>query len=681
MRDVGMAPVRYDVIVIKGGLDQVTPTLSLDNGVAKDAVNYECSVTGGVTRIGGYERYDGQPSPSDATYSTMSFASFTNAPGLNDTITGGTSAATGVVVGVGSNYVAYSYTSGTFLAGEAVTVGATPIGTISSLSAEVSSMNNAIYLARSADLYRADIDAVPGSGSVLGVKVFDDTLYAFRANVGATAVEMYKESGAGWTKVNFEYEIDFSNANTSVNDGDTLTQGGVTATIRRVVVETGTLASGTNTGRLVISAPAGGNFAAGAATSTGGGALTLGGAQTAITLVTGGKFEFVVANLSGGSGTSRLYGCDGANRAFEFDGSYFVPIETKATTDKPEHIAVFKNYLMLSIDSSIMYSAPGDQYNFSVTAGAGEIATGEAITNVKVVTGSQSASSLAIYGLTKSSMLYGTSASNWQLTTYSDETGAFSYTAQTVSGSTYIFNQRGVTTMQASLNFGNFDAATVTNNIKNFIADKRTLINCSCVSRDKSQYRVFFSDGWGLYITAPNGRWIGSMPVSFPDVFNCATSDILSNGEEVVFAGDTAGYVYQMDKGTSFDGGAISASILLNYNTIGSPRLRKRYRKASLEIVGSTYASVSFGYLLGYASSEISQDATANYGSNLSSAYWDTFSWDGFNWDGFTLSPTECELKGTAENIAISLSSGTDYIAPYTINSIILHYSARRGMR
>ena len=50
------------------------------------------------------------------------------------------------------------------------------------------------------------------------------------------------------------------------NDGDTLTQGGVTATIRRVVVETGTLVSGVNTGRLIITAPGGGNFAAGAAT-------------------------------------------------------------------------------------------------------------------------------------------------------------------------------------------------------------------------------------------------------------------------------------------------------------------------------------------------------------------------------------------------------------------------------
>ena len=680
MSGTGMAPVRYEVVMLKGGLDQITPTLSLDAGFAKDSVNFECAVTGGYTRVAGYERFDGQMSPSNATYALLGFTTFTNTPAVGSTITGGTSGATAVVIAVGSDYVAYTKSVGVFQSGESISVGATPIGTISTLGGTVTALNDAIYQAAAADVYRADINVVPGSGAVLGVKVFNDKLYAFRANAGGTAVEMYVESPSGWSLVPFGYEIAFSNANVSVESGDTLTQGSVTATIQRVVVESGTLVSGTNTGRLIISAPTGGNFTSGAATSTGGGSLTLGGAQTAITFATGGKFEFVTANFSGGLNTYRLYGCDGVNRAFEFDGTVFVPIATGTTPDQPKHIAAFKNYLIVSIRSSLFYSALGDPYNWTTIAGAGEIATGDTVTNLLLMTGSQSSATMAVFGRSQTSMLYGSSAADWKLTPYNTGTGGIDYTAQNMSSS-YVFDQRGVLTMQASLNYGNFDSATLTNNIKTFIAEKRTHVAYSCLSREKSQYRVFFDDGWGLYITAPNGQWMGSMPVCFPHVVYCATEDLLSSGEERIYFGSTDGYVYQMEKGSSFDGQAISASVTLNFNAIGSPRLRKRFRKASLEVSGTGYSSIRFGYQLGYNTDQIAQPSYVDYTNSFSSSFWDSFTWDNFTWDGRTLMPTECEMNGTAENAAVVISSGTNYIAPYTVNSIIVHYSVRRGMR
>jgi len=63
--------VQYDLIRLGGGLDQVTPTLSLKPGIARRATNFECSITGGYSRIAGYERFDGHESPSDAIYSIL----------------------------------------------------------------------------------------------------------------------------------------------------------------------------------------------------------------------------------------------------------------------------------------------------------------------------------------------------------------------------------------------------------------------------------------------------------------------------------------------------------------------------------------------------------------------------------------------------------------------------------
>ena len=60
---------------------------------------------------------------------------------------------------------------------------------------------------------------------------------------------------------------------------------------------------------------------------------------------------------------------------------------------------------------------------------------------------------------------------------------------------------------------------------------------------------------------------------------------------------------------------------------------------------------------------------------------WDSFTWDNFVWDGQTLSPTDVDMTGTAENVQITVSSGTNYIGAYTVNSLIHHYSNRRGIR
>ena len=46
----------------------------------------------------------------------------------------------------------------------------------------------------------------------------------------------------------------------------------------------------------------------------------------------------------------------------------------------------------------------------------------------------------------------------------------------------------------------------------------------------------------------------------------------------------------------------IDANFALVYNYTKSPRIRKRYRKASIEMTGDGYAELDFGYDLGYRS-------------------------------------------------------------------------------
>lgn len=58
---------------LQGGLNEVTPPLSLKGGELFGVSNYEPGTKGGYRRIDGYERLDGHPSPSEASYWTLDF--------------------------------------------------------------------------------------------------------------------------------------------------------------------------------------------------------------------------------------------------------------------------------------------------------------------------------------------------------------------------------------------------------------------------------------------------------------------------------------------------------------------------------------------------------------------------------------------------------------------------------
>lgn len=699
-----------------GGLDLTTPSLALHPGALKDAVNFECCLTGGYARIQGYERVDGRTAPSDASFVIVQVESFTTVPAVGDFISQASSGATGTVAAVnnvaGSCYMVVTRITGTFdttgvisttlnlvvtaanspfivTTSYTVALGAgTTIGTATTTSVALTALLTAQYTAAAADIYRSLIQAVPGSGPVLGVVAMtfhpDSHLYAFRANAGGTAVNLYETSSAGWVQIPFFNTIEFTGGGTATPaDGATLTQGGVTATVKRVMTRSGAW-TGSAAGGFVITTPSAGSFTAGAATLTGGATVTLTGAQTAITMVPGGRFEFAKGNFGGQSSTRRIYGCDGANKAFEFDGTTLAPISTGAADDRPEHIAYHKNFLFLSFESSAMYCGAGTPFRWTAIDGGGEIAVGDHIHGMITLPGNQTTATLAIFQHQTTSFLYGTSSSTWQLINYNTGAGASAYSIQNLSDC-FSFDDLGVVTLQTTLNFGNFTAGTLTENILPFIIRERSTVTASTINRTKGQYRVFFRDGYGLYMTISGKTYLGAIPVLFPNPVTCCDENKTHDGDEVSYFGSTDGYVYQLDKGNSFDGAGLYAFITLAWDAIKSPRVLKQFRAASIEVSGTGYAAFNFGYLLGYGSTNYNQPASVLTATNFSgTATWDSgINWDasGVVWDGVSLMPSELDMTGTAENVQVTIQSSTNYIAAYQVNSIIYHHSIRRGLR
>lgn len=672
-----------------GGLDLTTPSLRLQPGALRDCLNFEVAQFGGYSRVDGYERVDGRASPSNAVYIIVQLATLFNTPAAGQTATQAISGATGkivVVVATPTPYLVLTQVTGVFDTTHALsTPGPIAIGFATAQTVSVDAKTKAIYTAAAADVYRALIGSVPGGGPVLGVVSMAfagvDHVYAFRANVGNTSALLYKASPAGWVAVPYLNLVSFTAGGTAVPlDGDTLTQGGVTATIKRVVWQSGAW-TGTAVGQFVITAPSGGNFAAGAATTISGATLTISAAQTPITMAAGGRFEFEKCNFSGQLITRRIYGCDGVNPAFEFDGETLVPIATGLSPDRPSHIRFHKNFLFLSQEASILYSAAGDPFKWSSVDGAGEIATGDTVTGMITLPGSQSTATLGIYLHTNTAFLYGTDPTTFNFVTFNTGIGAVPYSIQNLFD-TFFLDDLGVVTLKTTLNYGNFLPSTLTKNILPFIARERGNLKASSVSREKSQYRLFFGDGYALYCTILNQNYLGAGTILYPNIITCVDTTKLVTDDEASYAGTADGYVMQLDVGTSFDGAVIPAYIVTAWDPVKSPRVLKRFRAASIEVQGDSYAEVQYGYQLGYDNSQIAQLPSITAVLNLGEVpHWDSFVWDAFVWDGTGLTPTDVDETGTAENIRVTISSGTNYIGSFTVNSVIHHFSMRRGMR
>jgi hypothetical protein len=596
-----------------GGLDVVSPALMMPAGALIASQNYEPDAEGGYSRMLGYERFDGRTAPSSV---------------------------------------------------------------VTNLSGAYTAAQEAQNLVDLADVNRALINPPAGSGPVRGVCYYSGALYCFKDNAGATEGKMWKSSSSGWTAVALNESVAFTNANASVGDGDILTQGGVTAAIQRVVVETGSLASGVNTGRLIIAARAGGNFSAAAATSTGGGTLTLSGVQTAQTLPPGGRYEFDIYNFTGMTSLRKMYGANGVGKCFEFDGTCFVFINTGAAIDTPKYIKGHRKYLYVAIGSSIMNSSIAAPYRWVAAEGAAEIAVGDDVSGVCSMPGD----ALGVMCRNSSHQLVGASSASWQLLPIRSDVGCVPYTLQTMSD-TYMLDDRGVISITAAQEYGNFSDSTLSRKIQKLIDNIRTKVVGSYVNRQKGHFILLMNDGATLTMCISNRQLKGFTQGALGFIPSCVWSGEDATGVERIFVGSSAGMVYEMNKGSTFDGDAITAMCKVYYYNSKSPRLRKRYRKAIVEMTAVLYSELRFSAEYSYGDPDI--ESTRSEAINLggSGASWGASNWSEFYWGMKDINQPELPLDGTGLNIALSFYSNTKLDFGHTLQGALMHYSVRRLQR
>ena len=686
----------------EGGLDTVSPPITIDPGKALLMQNYEPWYNGGYRRINGYERFDGRPAPSAATYTGFTLDTVVGLTVGTTVLTGDTSSATGVFVASSDNAIAVTKVTGTFTQGETFNSGAYTMAASPTYGLTVSPTADIglTFQLAAEDEYRRDIAVPAGSGEVRGIWQLKDKVYAWRNNAGATAGIMFQSSTAGWTTtgITMAETIYFDAAaagGANVAEGDTINgaTSGATGVVHRIVLQAGAY-DGSGAGYYVLTGVTGGPFQDNEGLREGATAIgTAAGINTTFAFSINGHYQFINHNFFGGASTYRAYGCNGVDSAFEIDENQVVaPILHAATaltnqpsSNTPQYVEEHRNYLFLAFPGGLMeHSVQGEPMQFNGFLGAAEFGMGDEITGLNSTAGP----TLVITSQRETRGLFGKDTTDWELKILGAKSGGKGFSTQKLD-TVYAMDDLGITSLSRTDAFGDFAGATVSQHIQDIINAKKSLLTSSVTNRTSNQIRMYFSDNTALVMYMPLGTnnnrtrslqniqaQFGFLKYSQP-INRIYNSDDADDTEVTYFASDD-GYVYQDQKGNSFDGANIVSYTRLHFNNLKSPAMRKRFRKAELELDAAVNTELKFIADIGYGKA-------STFNQNLSIAggggFWNEVNWDGFNWSSPALSTASAKLTGTGDNIGFLIYNDSATAAPFILQGLTLHYEPRRLKR
>lgn len=681
---------------LAGGLDLVTPAVSLKPGSAIAALNYEPTATG-YRRLRGYERFDGQTAPSEAQARLITYdgaiLQFLAGQELYDmtadavighvlanaTLVSGAFGATGVAqVLVLLTHLEFALDNEQYSGNG----GANSYGQqVGDDVVDSSAASTALAVAKARSL----ITVVPGSGPVRGVWKTGSTVIAVRDNAGATAGAVYR-AGIGWVETATAKTFTFNSGGVGELPLRNLVAGatsGATGEITAITLTSGSWAAGTAAGSITILTTTGTFQDAENLDATGGNGLaqanilTLTNAGTSYALPAGGTYEFINHNFYGASNLARPYGVNGVGPAFIYDvpSQTLVPISTGMTVDTPNHLAAHRGSLFLSFPGgSLQFSALGEPLNFDPLIGAGELGVGSDITALVPTAGA-----LAVLAENSINVLYGNDASDYLLETLTNEAGALPHTAQKIGNILYMDN-RGLRSLATSQAFGNFAAGTLTKLIEPLLQDYRKdgVEPVACLTaRSSDQYWVFFSNGTGLIVYL-GAKQPAILPFNLGKTVTCAAS-VEDEGEERLFIGCSDGFVYELNKGTSFDGEEIEHYVRLPFNHFGSPQRYKRFFKASVDVEATGTTTLEASFDLNHGSIDGIPAQTLNITTGGGAI--DGLGTNELYYASQIETQAEIHIQGLGKNISMKIGGSSATEQPHTLTGVSYHVLPRGQQR
>lgn len=405
---------------------------------------------------------------------------------------------------------------------------------------------------------------------------------------------------------------------------------------------------------------------------------------TQISILQGGNYQFVQYNFSADTDGKKLYGTDSLNRAFEFDGDVYIPINTQVAIDAPTTIAAINNQLVLSFFGTAVFSAVANPHNFVTTsAGFQDLqGFGDTITGMSPIVG-------GVLAVSCRDSLWQVSidaqTNYYKAEIISPDVGSIHYGLMNLGG-LYSFDDKGIIKVVSSYVFGGFEHDTISRAIQPVIDRFREKLVAIAAYKNKNQVRFYANDGTGIIMTMGTSQaYNGTSSVThqfseftYPINVSYAWNGEDASGRDIVLLGDNNGYVYVANTGSSFDGEPIQAYIRTAFNNVKSPSAIKRFRKLEVEMSTVGYSYIRFNPDFSYADPSIATHQLKYEELQGSGGYWDEATWNEFYYDGKIVSQPEIRIQGSGTNIGLVVFSNSAIDLGHNLSGVVLHYTPRK---
>lgn len=670
---------------LAGGLDYVTPGLLLPPGKMLTCENME--IIGGKSGYyipAGYERCTDNVLPSETNVFYFVVSNASGAIAIDDSFTDGTRVVKSLVANDSPQdsdvIVVASHDSG-FVESSTFT-GASETFDFDNLLADTSDYTKAqieAFNAQAIEQTRSAIPEVSGSGDIHGGFRREGVNYVFRGT------GLYKGTSYGWTAVTMDEVIHFDGGLSEFDIGETITNSSASAVVVSMTKQSGAW-DGSATGYITV------NNVSGTITDN---VQLIGtasvvravanGVNSAITLPNSGKYETKNYNFTNLVNNTSTYGVNGTGPAFEFDGTSYIPILNQDTTvdapDVPYHINIHQERTQLVYPGGIMaYGVSGDPRAIANSdLYSGTYSTGSEITGIKTIHGNA-----AIIFTNESAWMlmgdgvYTAPTHNWTWFEFGEDIGAIEWSIS-AHGSPVYMSGSGIYQLTATETSGGFASPNIAEFIQPLLDANKSKVVGSLWVREKSQYRVFFSDGYAVYIAFNGGQVAGATKMKFPCGITNVWSEVEGEKQYMFFTSDD-GYLYRMDSGGTFDTDYIEGSFRTPFYKYGSSRIEKLFDQMIIEFSSPSIFT---------SETEITFTTNHNYGSldsprpisetlseveSVGGYYGDNAGYGNFAWSGPVVSEIQAYLDGYGANMSMLLSYKTKYTNPFAFLTVVVDF-------
>ncbi len=648
----------------------------------------------GYTAIQGYERFDGQSAPSDAVYYVLSFATGTAAISAGDAITGSGASATVVQVNLTSGSWAGGDAAGTLIVmlvtGDWVAGGAIQVAAVTRALAtdvlergSIAQAADQEYMTATRDALRALIQKVPGSGSVLGVAVYREAIYAVRNTTDGASATWWKSSAASWTSVQtglipggaWKFVVaNFSGASTTLAlfgvdgknrlskwDGTTFSRAAPIYGSEAVSTASVTIALGAKT---IAFLPTARDWQVGDQLTWWSQADASQSMTGTVTAYAGGTSVDILITSITGAGTYALW-----------------EVGRTDLRDKPYLLCEHKDHMALAYPlGQLQLSNLGDPMTYTTTAAL--FGFGAELTGLLSLKGSV----LAVFCRSKIEMISGSTSVDWEKSKHATSVGAIMGTAVDNTGNGLFLHDSGVSSLQAVQAFGNFASADLTRDFKSFITSRIASVVGARIVPGSNQYRLYFDDGNVIRLTMGGVDGVTADDTSITRQLYevapvCFGDGVLSDGSTALFFGTADGYVMQEDKGTSFDGAEIDYVLMTAFNHYGLPDNNKRFTELEFDIDSPDAIDINFRQLFDY------DDGNFVHGTDIvastlgTGGLFDVAAFDTFRFDLPIHSKAPVSCGGIGRSMALLIVVTSDFARPFSLRGSNAKFSVTGGQR